>query len=280
MDEEMKEEYTPLESEEEIAQEVPEKKTSRAEKPVPKMQSTHALPASRPEILSKILKSYVIASKQGAEAVKYTDVGAVAALHPTEVSKNNTFLSEAGFIIAERYGYYKPSPEVTNYAKQAPWDEENAKGYIRALIERTWFGQTVQQQFQLQNTLNRSQLIKAFGIKATPDASDANRLGLLVDCLLYFGYLVNDEDGNFIARPKEDQTIEISHGADVYVVNGKHPTEVQPLLPQLAEETAPSGIACRVNINLNLTPGTTDEELEALVQKVKTAISLLIKRAD
>jgi hypothetical protein len=66
----------------------------------------------------------------------------------------------------------------------------------------------------------------------------------------------------------------------VYVVNGKHPTEVQPLLPQLAEETAPSGIACRVNINLNLTPGTTDEELEALVQKVKTAISLLIKRAD
>jgi hypothetical protein len=33
-----------------------------------------------------------------------------------------------------------------------------------------------------------------------------------VDCLLYFGYLVNDEDGNFIARPKEDQTIEISHG--------------------------------------------------------------------
>ena len=86
----------------------------------------------------------------------------------------------------ERHGYYKPSPEVTDYAKQAPWDEGNAKGHIRALIDKTWFGEIILQQFQLQSTLNRSQLIRAFGIKATPDPSDSDKLGLLVDFLQYF----------------------------------------------------------------------------------------------
>lgn len=281
MDEEMKDEQTPLESSEGVAQEAAEKKAPRAEKPVPKMQSTFALPASNPELISKILKAYVIASKQGSEAVNYKDVAAVLAdVHPTVVSRNNSFLTEAGFITAERYGFYKPSPEVTNYAKQAPWDEESAKGHIRSLIDRTWFGETVQQQFQLQNTLTRAQLGKAFGIKATPDPSDADRLRLLVDFLEYFEYLLTDERGDFIARPKDEQAVEISHSADVYVVDRKFPAEAQRLLPELVQEPPPSGISCRVNINLNLTPTTTDEELQSLVNKVKATINSLLKRTD
>lgn len=280
MDDEMNEEQVTSESSEGVTPELAEKKTSRADKNIPKMQSTHALPASGPEILSKILKAYVIASKQGADAVKYTDVAAVAGVHPTEVSKNNAFLSEAGFITTERYGYYKPSPEVTEYAKQAPWDEENAKGHIRALIDKTWFGETVQQQFQLQSTLSRSQLIRAFGIKATPDQSHANRLGWLLDSLVHFEYLVTDEQGNFIARPKDQHTVETSHGADVYIVEEKPPAEAQPPLPQSTGEISLNGILPRININLNLTSATTDEELELLVKKTKTALNLLLKRGE
>jgi hypothetical protein len=280
MDDKMKEEQSTPESGEEVTLEVAEKKTSKVEKPVPKMKSTYALPASSPEVLSKILKAYVIASKQGSEAVKYSDVAAVAALHPSIVSRNNAFLSEGGFITAERYGYYKPSPETTDYAKQAPWDEENAKGHIRALIDRTWFGETVQQQFQLQSTLNKSQLIRAFGSKATPDASDANRLGLLLDFLLHFEYLETDEQGNYIIRPKGEHTVDLSHALDVYVVKEKPPAEAQPLLPQSTGEIPSGGIVPRININLNLTPATTDEELELLIEKAKTALNLLLKRAD
>ncbi|MGA2076919.1 MAG: hypothetical protein ABSH52_25805 [Terriglobia bacterium] len=275
MDDETKEDQTSLELEGEAAQETVEKKR------LAKMQGTYALPASDPEKLSKILKAYVIASKQGAEAVKYTDVGAVAAIHPTEVSRNNTFLSEGGFIIAERYGYYRPSPEVTNYAKQAPWDEESAKAHIRSLIEKTWFGETVRQQFQLQSALNRSQLIRAFGIKATPDPSDANRLGLLVDFLVYFEYLLTDEQGNFIARSGGEQISQASHSADAFVVDETPLTErIQPLLPQSPSERPSIEVSCRVNVNLNLTPGTTDEELQSLVKKVKATIAMLQERVD
>jgi hypothetical protein len=274
MENETREDLTQLQSDAETAQGPPEKRP-------PKMQSTFSLPRSGPEVLSKILKAYVIASKQGADSVKYTDVAAVMAdVHPTVVSGNNAFLAEAGFIIRERHGYYKPSPEVTDYAKQAPWDEENAKGHIRALIDKTWFGETVLQQLQLQSTLNRPQLVRAFGIKATPDPSDSDKLGLLVDFLQYFEYLETDERGDFIARPKDEQTVEGSHAFDAYVVKNELPADTRPLPSQPSAEVTPGHIICHVNFNLSVTPGTTDEELESLVKKAKAAINLLTRQTD
>jgi len=277
MNEEINGEVRPTEAEGKVSQEAARKKLSKEEKPGTRIESKYALPASSPEILSKILKAYVIASKQGAEAVKYTDVAVVAGLHPTLVSRTNAFLSEAGFILPERRGYFRPSPESTDYAKQAPWDEESAREHIRAVIDRTWFGQTVQQQFQLQNTLTKSQLIKAFGIKATPDPSDANRLGLLLDLLVHFGYLVADEQGNYIARPTQGgPEVSISHRADEFALDGIPLVELPPVLPQSVEKTGPGPITSQININLNLTAATTDEELELLVKKVKTALKMLL----
>jgi len=281
MDDELKEDQTTPEQDEEAVQEAPDKKVARAEKRVPKMQSTYPLPASSPEIISKILKAYVIASKQGADAVKYTDVAAVATdIHPTVISKNNAFLSEAKFITPERYGYYKPSPEVTNYAKQAPWDEESAKGHIRTVIGGTWFGETVQQQFQLQSTLNRSQLVKALGFKATPDESDKSRLDLLVDLLEHFEYIVAGENGDYVARPQDGQDVEVSHGVDAYVIKEKPPAESRPLPPEPSAQLPLSHIVCHVNLNLSLTPDTTDEQLASLVDKARTTIRMLLEPTD
>jgi hypothetical protein len=277
MNEEMNAEISPTETEGKIAQEAAAKKPSKPQKPGTKVESKYALPASNPEILSKILKAYVIASKQGAEAVRYTDVAVVAGLHPTAVSRNNAFLSEGGFILPERWGYFKPSPETTEYAKQAPWDDESAKDHIRKIIDKTWFGETVQQRLQLQSTLSKSDLIRAFGIKATPDPSDANRLGLLLDLLLHFGYLVADEQGNYIARPKQGaREVSVSHGVDAFVSDEIPAVELPPVLPQSVEETRPGPITSQININLNLTAATTDEELELLVKKARTALNLLL----
>ena len=279
MNDENNREFNDIETTASPAQEQREKKASKLERAGGKIQSVHALPASGPEILTKILKAYVIASKQGAEAIKYTDVAAVAALNPTMVSRNNAFLSESQFILPERWGYFKPNPATTDYAKQAPWDDQGAKAHIRSLIDRTWYGETVQQQFQLQDTLTKSQLIRAFGIKATPDESDANKLGLLVDFLVHFEYLVTDEQGNYISRPRDDsQVVDQPHKADAFIVEQLNPVETRPLLPESVEETGHATSHLHVNINLNLTPATSDEELELLITKVKTALSLLLER--
>lgn len=270
-----------FESQGKLPQEEPERKGIKPEKPGTKVESTYALPASGPEVLAKILKAYVIASKQGAEAVKYTDVAAVGSLNPTLVSRNNAFLSEGGFIVSERWGYFKPSPETTEYAKKAPWDEQTAKAHIRDLIARTWFGETVQLQFQLQDTLTRAQLIKSFGIKATPDPSESNRLGFLVDLLAYFEFFLTDGDGNYVPRSKaEIRDGSAPYAGPAYVVGQPLPSRQQAMLPEPIDETSTSPLSPRININLNLTPATTDEELEQLVRKARAALSLLLDRKE
>lgn len=274
-----KEENTP-DIEPDLLTEETEGESAKAERRSKKMKSTHPLPNSSPEILSKILKAYVIASKQGAEAVKYTDVAAVAGMHPTAVSGNNAFLSGAGLILPERYGFYKPSPEATEFAKQAPWDEETAKGRVRDVIDKTWFGETVQQQFQLQSPLNKSQLIRAFGIKASADQSDTYKLDLLVDFLIYFEFIVQDEGGSFVLPPnRQIATPTISHSVDAYVVESPTSDSTQPLLPQAVNvESVATPIAPHININLSLTPETTDEELGQLADRVKALINMLAGR--
>jgi len=270
-----------FEAEAKLPEEDTASKGGKPEKSGAKLESTFALPASGPEVLAKILKAYVIASKQGAEAVKYTDVAAVGSLHPTVVSRNNAFLSQGGFILPERYGYFKPSPETTDYAKKAPWDEENAKAHIRELIASSWFGETVQQQFQLQDTLTRAQLIKSFGIKATPDHSEANRLGYLVDFLDHFEFFLKDGNGNYIPRSKaEIQDVRGSYSGPAVAVERPLAGREQPMFPERIDAVDTDRTSPRININLNLTPATTDEELKQLVKKAKTALELLLERNE
>ena len=177
----------------ESAEETREKMQVRPPRTKTKVESAYSLPCSSPEVLSKVLKAYVIASKHGAEAVKYSDVAAVAGLSPTTVSGNNSFLADSGFIVPERYGYYKPSPETIEFAKHAPWDEAGAREFMRKQIERTWFGETVRQQFQMFPTLTKSQQIRALGIKSSPPEGDAGKVDFLFDflngCILRFQFV-------------------------------------------------------------------------------------------
>jgi hypothetical protein len=245
-----------------------------------KIQSAYSLPISRPEVLSKILKAYVIASKQGAEAIKYTDVAAVAGVHPTVVSANNSFLAESGFIVSERYGYYKPSPETIEFAKHAPWDEEGAKKFVRGQIDRTWFGETVRQQFQMFDTLTKAQQIKAFGIKSLPDESDANKLGFLFEFLVYFEYVIPDENGNYtLYRDETSEKTEGIHPVDDMisdVIKGQSPNDViGKFVDREPARRKSDASGAQIHININITPSTTDEELDSLVRKAKFVIDSL-----
>lgn len=264
----------------ESVEQSPDKTEPKVLKAKTKMQSTYALPSASPEVLSKILKAYVIASKQGGESVKYSDVAAVAGLHPTLVSRNNAFLSESGFILSERYGYYKPSPETTEFAKHAPWDEAGAKQFIRAQIDRTWFGETVQQQFQMFNKLNKSQQIKAFGIKSTPDESDASKLDFLFDFLVYFDYVVPDGEGNYTLRQNEiSESRDSTHSVDAMisaVIKGESPkVVVDRSIDQVPGKTESGVSIMNINLNINISPSATDEELNSIVRKAKFVLDSL-----
>jgi predicted transcriptional regulator len=256
------------------------KKTGKVEKTTKKLQSAYALPYASPKVLADILKAYVIASSQGAEPITYKDVAAVANRHPTDVSRNNAFLAESGFITSERRGYFKPAPETNEFAKQAPWDDEGAKRHIRTLIDKTWYGELLQQKFQMRNSQSKQDLIKAFGMKATPDPSDASRLDLLLDFLVYFDYLQLDEQGNYFRPQQETETpgslrVRVTDAIDSMVKGVPVSVAVDRLIGETPETTRSEFLVPRINVNINLTASTTDEELAGLISKVRTLLEML-----
>jgi hypothetical protein len=260
-------------------EETSERGPSKSEKTTKKMQGVYSLPYATPTVLSNILKAYVIASKQGSDAVKYSDVAAVAALHPTAVSRNNAFLSESGFIVAERYGYYKPSPETTEYAKNAPWDEAGAKQFIRAQIDKTWYGETLQQVFKMHSTRDKEQLVKVFGIKATPDLSEKNKLDYLIDFLLYFEYMTAGPEGLYTLRtaPSDRTAVHSFDTMVTRVMEGESASDVVEEELQQSKNAARSRRPqTQVNVNLNITAKMADDEIESLVKNAKAVLDRLL----
>jgi hypothetical protein len=264
----------------ETAEGIQDKTQLRPPRTKTKAEGAYSLPCSSPEVLSKILKAYVIASRQGAEAVKYSDVAAVAGLGPSTVSANNSFLADSGFIVSERYGFYKPSTETIEFAKHAPWDEVGARRFIRKQIDGTWFGQTVRQQFEMFPTLTKSQQIRALGIKSSPPEADAGKVDFLFDFLAYFEYVVSDGEGNYtLHRDEGPGTAEAMHVADAMtadMVRGGTSSEAEDKLVGRQPEQPRSNLSVpHVHVNINIMPSTTDEELESLVRKARFVLDSL-----
>lgn len=269
----------PIGPEEEPVQDATVRKAEKSERVSRKLQGAYALPQATPKILSDILKAYVIASNQGADAISYKDVAVVANLHPTNVSRNNSFLAESGFIVSERYGYYRPAIEVTEFAKEAPWDEDGAKRHIRLLIDKTWYGEIIRQKFQMRGLLAKEELIKAFGIKATPDPSDANRLDLLLDFLEYTDYLQKDEGGGYVRSQQEATERAKTEHLELVDPFKALPIVTVPTPPFPASdpgaETGDRGVTLQVSLNVNLGPSTPENELREIARRVRSLLEML-----
>ncbi len=161
----------------------------------PKLAAEKALPFSGADALVKIIKGYVVASNAGESPIKYSDVASVTGLGQTTVSSNNNFLSESQILASPKYGYYVPSEEAIRFAREAAWDEEKAKSYLRRLVARCWYGQVVVQNFALRSSLSRSEMKKSLAIKAGATEGDNPALERLIDFIVYTGLVLEDESG-------------------------------------------------------------------------------------
>src|ERR1035438_8152624 len=84
---------------------------------IPKMSAEKALPQSSSDQLVKIIKGYAVASNGGETQINYKDVASAANLHPTVVSRNNSFLLESQILTSPKYGYYVPSEGAVRFAQ-------------------------------------------------------------------------------------------------------------------------------------------------------------------
>jgi hypothetical protein len=160
-----------------------------------RLSAEKALPQSGADTLVRIIKGYAIASSGGQTKINYKDVASAAGISPFVVSGNNKFLLEAQILSSPKYGYYIPTENAVRFAREAAWDEDTAKAHLRAILTETWFGQIVQQNFALRSQLTRTELKRAFAIKAGATEADSTALDYLIDFVIYTGLVIEDEKG-------------------------------------------------------------------------------------
>ncbi len=190
---------------------------------IPKMAAEKALPQSGAETLVKIIKGYAVASNGGETQINYKDVASAANLHPTIVSRNNSFLAESGILTSPKYGYYVPSEGAVRFAREAAWDEAAAKGHLRKILLNCWYGQVVVQNFTLHSALRREDLKRTLAIKCGATEGDSAALDFLIDFIAYAGLVESNENGT------------LSRGNFDELAKTRPPTvPVQALAPQTA----------------------------------------------
>ena len=163
---------------------------------IPKMSAEKALPQSSADMLVKIIKGYAVASNGGETQINYKDVASAANLHPTVVSRNNSFLLESQILTSPKYGYYVPSEGAVRFARESAWDETGAKAYLRKIVLGCWFGQVLVQNFTLNPNLKRDDLKRTLAIKCGATEGDASALEFLIDFVIYTGLIEVNENGS------------------------------------------------------------------------------------
>lgn len=227
-----------------------------------KLSAEKALPQSGAETLIKIIKGYVVASQGGETQTNYKDVASATTLNATIVSRNNNFLAESAIITSPKYGYYLPSEEAVRYAREAAWDEDKAKSYLRKLVSRCWFGQVAIQTLSLRSSLTKEDFKKSLAIKAGATEGDSNALSFLIDFIIYTGLVTENEQGLLIKGNLDEI-------ANVAPIQGEPDYRDQPApIPATPSRSAAQAEAVHFSLVLHFHvkdwSELTDENAEAL----------------
>jgi hypothetical protein len=166
-----------------------------------RVELKHALPDKLSfERLGELLKAYVVASQKGKIPVSYKEVGKLS-VSPANVSKNNKFFEETGFIqkVEGERGKYIPTLNAIDIIENLNWDkEEEAKKILRNLLMKTWFWSLVNNLLLVQNHRSEDEIIKNLGqeVGADPKKHIA-ALKILVE-YLYYSELLKQDNGMYM----------------------------------------------------------------------------------
>jgi len=200
------------------------------------------LPQCATETLIKIIKGYAVASNGGETHIKYMDVASAAGISPTYVSSNNRFLAESEILISPKYGFYLPSEGAIRFAREAAWDENGAKSYLRKIAAGCWYGQVAIQNFTLRPSLTQEEFKRALAIKCGASEGDSKALDFLIDFIIYTGLVDKNDDGTLI-RGNFDE-IEKPFGQSALVKNILETIPTDRTVPQV--QITPTPIASLV----------------------------------
>lgn len=206
-----------------------------------------------------ILKAYVVSSKEGKEPVSYNHFKTLVDVHPTQVSKNNKFFENMGFIknIDRSKGTYIPQDITLRLYNALKWDKkEEVAQILKEVLVNSWFWESAKQLIELKGSVSKKELRDKIGFDSSADPKKHGyALSVLIDYLVYAGIL-KDEDGKISFcklsnEPKIEQQSAISEVTE------------QKRIPII-----PVGQISNVIIGILINPEMSEEQIRKVIRIV------------
>ena len=165
-----------------------------------KLQTKHPLPNKELSIDRQIevLKAYVSVSNAGKTPVGYKDIAKLG-YNAKRVSSCNSFFVDVGFIkkVEKERGKFLPSNELIEFKNKSTWNLDEAKEYLKPLVESSWFGELAKKILDIKGSVSQVDLIKSFGSESGAEKDQELNLKRLIEYLEYFNVIKKDDSGNY-----------------------------------------------------------------------------------
>jgi hypothetical protein len=155
--------------------------------------ATRPLPAKRfpLSVHFDVLRRFMSVSRNGAEPVTPDSVeGGDVPVGAAQL--NVAFLSDAGMLVEEAAGRFKPTPVAMQFINTKTADEDRGRRLLRSVVAKLWFGRTAVAFLQANPNGAGSALSAALAAEAqVPTAEGAGGIAVLREYLTYTGILAS-----------------------------------------------------------------------------------------
>ena len=172
------------------------------------------------------LKAIVLDSNNGTKSVGAQEMSKRLALSAATAGLNNAFFTEAGFIVREGKGRWKPTAIATEFARTHSFDAARAGQSLTESLRRSWYFREVRQQLAMGPT-TVSQMIEVLAHAAGATADHRPQLRLVLDWLEY-ARLIDTKSGTVTLTGAADQQTPSADLSDPADPASQRPTTESP----------------------------------------------------
>jgi hypothetical protein len=228
------------------------------------------LPASGYETLARIIQGYLRAGAAG-HSTPLSAVADATAMRVPDISANNGFLSSVGVVVKEG-GSYRLTSEGAQLATVLGYQGELADAQVQAawngLVSKNDFLMRVLSAVQIRREMDSEAFAQHIALTAGVPYSQRSLTGAraIVEILLTAGMLVKRDGAVRIAREEE-----ISRPVEQLT----KPQGPKQEMPGAVVQVAGTLLGVRLNINVDVSPERSEEELEAVATKIRALLAHL-----
>jgi hypothetical protein len=159
--------------------------------------TSHPLPSGRFPISVHfdVLRRFMAISRNGTEPVS-PSAAEGGSVPEGAATLNAGFLSDAGFLVEEAAGKFKPTGLAMQFINTQAMDDERGRKLLRSVVGKLWFGRTVQALRATDPQVSRGQLASALAKEAPDQGPDTGPATIvLLEYLTYAGLVPPAAEG-------------------------------------------------------------------------------------